>query len=829
VNSPQSPPPPLPSPAPSSSSEGPTAQSSGNASAVRLPIIRLVRNKSGTTRLIAIYQDHMLMGVCPRSYSLSERMLTVEGEADLTAQVRRVRRVSFDDVSAIKIHPGTFFYYFTLRVRSGNDIRFSLVKDQSGHVSEFLRARLGERVPVHRLWAGRTTSTLVTVLGVFGGLEAMNLMHLDQRVLGALVGVLALGLSVAGLWLLFGGGSRFHSAHWATKVATARHAVLVAKPPLRSKPLGWTLKFLGLAYWFILLSPLTDPFREWLNAQMDAQPQTYIWTLLWFPAPLLIFTGYRLCQQRYVPKQSGDPRKPILFLRPFQDDEHTSLQPIGMTAKATGIRAQSMHSRRGQTDIFDLLWSAHPIRVLRMIADYGAGSSEESIARFFERHGPVIAIGKPGEHLASPGAARMYLNDANWQDAVLCEMERAQAVVIQPAPSEGVRWELSQIREKVPPSRVLMCLISYWNNPESFEELTGVVAETLRVDLPRAVPYLRRPAFVYFDENWNPHLQELSYKDPLLWPVTSDGADLKYSLAPFVEGMQAGRHQLPRPARWIGGPKNWAASLAAMTLGTILLVVPNALVVFSGQAVKLMAAGKPVFSMFEPESVAQSLARSPRVTLQGHAVPYRIEVPEDMSILKPDNAMIEHWRRSPDSHFELQIVADAQPEDLSTLARDRLQANQAGALAAQLDSERQVDENGVHWQEARITVNFKAGVSVQEIARGTSSSRGTVLIIIHIFSSPDSDSVYRKMAEEALQSFRFEDSAASTAHGADHARGHQPSWKASVRASHFHNRQDIFSRAGRTAEAYDRRHRFETARDSGTKWKSRPNRQRRNS
>jgi len=455
-------------------------------------------------------------------------------------------------------------------------------------------------------------------LGLLGVLEAMNLVALNQRGWGLLVGPLAVAAIVAGVWLLCGLGSPWTPSESDKPAAPhpARHAVLVAKPPLRSKPLGWTLKLLGLAYWFALYSPLTDPLRDWLNTQMGAQPQTYIWTVLWFPAPLLVFTGYRLCQRRYVPKQTGDPRKPILFLRPFQDDEHTSLQPTGLTAKATGIRSQSAYVRAGRTDMFDLLWSAHPIRVLRMIADYGAGSSEESIARFFERHGPVIAIGKPGEHLASPGAARMYLDDASWQQAILCEMERAQAVVIQPAPSEGVQWELATIREKVAPCRVLLCLISYWNNPEGYEELSTVVADTLRVQLPRVIPYLKQPAFVYFDGGWNPHVQELSYKDPVLWPVTSDGADLKYSLAPFVGGMQGGEHQPARPPRWVGGPKNWIASLAAIALGMILLIVPNALVVVTGQAIKMVAGGKSIFSGLAG-GIPQSVARSPRTALRG--------------------------------------------------------------------------------------------------------------------------------------------------------------------------------------------------------------------
>jgi len=133
-----------------------------------------------------------------------------------------------------------------------------------------------------------------------------------------------------------------------------------------------------------------------------------------------------------------------------------------------------------------------------------------------------------------------------------------------------------------------------------------------------------------------------------------------------------------------------------------------------------------------------------------------MQVPEAMTALKPDNAMIEHWLRTPDNRFEVQIITDKQPEDLSNMAQERLQANKEGAAEARLDSSRQFEQDGVNWVEAVITVNVKSGVSVREIARGASTPGGTAFIVIHIVQSPDSDAVYQKLAEESLQSFRFE-------------------------------------------------------------------------
>ncbi len=724
----------------------------------RLPIVRVIQAKTGKTRLLAIYDDHIVLGQCRRGYSISEPMLSIAGEAELIAQLRRVQRLTLADICSFSFHPGPLFCYFNLASRSGKHLRFTLPKQQAGHVAEFLRAELAKKIPCHQLKTSRTTGALVTALGVAVGLGALNLFASNERVGAGLVCITALATTAVGLWLLFRRGAQLTESAFpaAGALHPARHAVLVAKPPLRSKPLGWTLKLIGLAYWFVLYSPLTDPLHDWLSTMMDAQAQSYIWTFLWFPAPLLIFTGYRLCQRRYVPRQSGDPRKPILFLRPFQDDEHTSLQPSGLTAKATGIRSRSALIKNGQTDIVDTLWSAHPMRVLRMVADYGSGSSEESIARYFERHGPVIAIGKPGEHLASPGAARMYLDDATWQQAILTEMERAQAVVMQPAPSEGVRWELTTIREKVAPNRVLLCLISYWNNPEYYEELSSVAAETLRVDLPRAIPYLGRPAFVYFDDDWNPHVQELSYKDPVLWPVTQDGADLKYSLAPFVAGMQGEGHQPARPARWVTGPKKWVASLAAIILGTVLIIVPHGVVAVAGQLIKTAAGGNSIFSGVV-QNPAQSVARSPKIALDGIAVPYQIQIPQAMTSVKAGSAAVEYWKKTPDGHFQLQIATDKQPEDLSNLPQQRVQANQADGATVKLDSQKQFDRDGVHWIEDQITVTLKQGITVREIDRGATLSNGTVLITMLMIESPDSDAIYQKLADEIWQSFSIID------------------------------------------------------------------------
>ena len=732
--------------------------------ALRLPIVRLLRRRFHRTRLIAIYDTHIVDAVCPRGFSLTEEMLAVEGEASLLAHLHAVRRIDFASVSKLKVIQGSRlaggFTNFILLDSSGQRIQFDLPPLQANHVQHFLCTRLSGRLWFRQLKLNKLASALLIILGLLVALAAASLGGDGPGKLGLwfllLGSFLALAIVATGAWLLFGGGSswkRTESESLPPWALLSRKPANQARPPIRSKSLGWTLKLSGLAYWFILVSPLTAHLWKWLDANLGSGGSS-VWTALWAPVPILIFLGHRMSQSRYNPKQTEDTRKPILFLRPFDDDEHTSLQPFGWTAEISGVRPDSAKPS-GRTDLFTLIARAHPVRILRMVTGYGTGSSEESLARFFESYGPLIAIGKPGERLASPGASRMYVNDASWQEAILREMERAQAVIMQPAASEGVRWELGEIRQHVAPCKLLLCLVSYLNNPEDYEELCRAAAETLSVDLPRSVPYMKRPSFIYFDNDWTPYLQQLSFKNPILWPVTSEAADLPYTLSPFLEGMYGGEREPARPPRRANGPAYWSASLAGIVLGVILLFVPHLMVGVTGAVAEV--AGRNIFAGSPKTGIARAVASSPRITLQGQAVPYEATLPEAMVPRTADNAMIEYWRRTEDSHFEVQIVAHPGLEDLSNMAQERMQANTQGALTVHLDSSGQIQQSGDTWTEVRLTVTYQDNVSVKEICRGTSGAHGTLLAVIHLVESPDTDPVYQQLAEEFLQSLHIKE------------------------------------------------------------------------
>jgi len=61
----------------------------------------------------------------------------------------------------------------------------------------------------------------------------------------------------------------------------------------------------------------------------------------------------------------------------------------------------------------------------------------------------------------------------------------------------------------------------------------------------------------------------------------------------------------------------------------------------------------------------------------------------------------------------------------------------------------------VDWVEVRVSAKHKSGVIVRDLWCGTSGPRGTVLVVVEMISSPESDPIYQRVTDEVLQSFRF--------------------------------------------------------------------------
>jgi hypothetical protein len=103
-----------------------------------------------------------------------------------------------------------------------------------------------------------------------------------------------------------------------------------------------------------------------------------------------------------------DPRPPILLLRSFADDE-------------VGVTTESVHDDK---------------------------TFEEVIAHEMNSWGPVVAIGRPGEHVPVAGAAREYVSDHEWQQRVEDLSRLSQAILMLGGSTAGLVWELQRLRHK---------------------------------------------------------------------------------------------------------------------------------------------------------------------------------------------------------------------------------------------------------------------------------------------------------------------------------------------------------------------------------------------
>ena len=143
----------------------------------------------------------------------------------------------------------------------------------------------------------------------------------------------------------------------------------------------------------------------------------------------LMFYGAKRLAARYPwnPDRRIDARKPILFLRSFENDQLRFRRPWWHLVGRW----------------FDL-WS------FRRNAD-------EAMIDEIAQYGPVVALGMPGETKVPFGARRYYSSHDNWQDIVTQTARDAQAIVIAAGTSPGVQWEYDLLaREKLHDKTLLL-------------------------------------------------------------------------------------------------------------------------------------------------------------------------------------------------------------------------------------------------------------------------------------------------------------------------------------------------------------------------------------
>ncbi|MEV6644234.1 hypothetical protein [Amycolatopsis sp. NPDC051371] len=165
----------------------------------------------------------------------------------------------------------------------------------------------------------------------------------------------------------------------------------------------------------------------------------------------------------------NDPRPQVLYLRSFRDDRHAI--PIHL----------SVYESLGQ--LFD--WS----RKSRF---------EEVLVRRLWRHGPVLAVGRPGEKRAKLGAARLYYPEDAWQEPVRNLVASSALVVVTMGKTPSLGWELRTLRDLGALRKTIVVI------PPTRDSLAraSVLAELLDLHKPwTGYDGIRHPIAFRFDED----------------------------------------------------------------------------------------------------------------------------------------------------------------------------------------------------------------------------------------------------------------------------------------------------------------------------------------
>jgi hypothetical protein len=271
---------------------------------------------------------------------------------------------------------------------------------------------------------------------------------------------------------------------------------------LQASTFGTTLKRTGYIFLVVGLT----------NSIVFSLASTWIWInnykLLWvilnvLPPALMSFGGLLYWRGRqYAAKASAesiitDARPHLLYLRSFRSDYTTAKE------------------------------------VWRVYAQLPVTTEEEQLADALRPIGELVAIGRPGESLPTPGAARIYTSDEEWKDVVKCQMQITRLVVIRAAVGENVLWELTQAVKILEPQKVLILVLKM--KAKDYKSFCVKASSILGVSLPERPTrwrFSRVSGFINFAAGWKPSF--LALKAPY-FRKGSFNRLAKYALRPVFE------------------------------------------------------------------------------------------------------------------------------------------------------------------------------------------------------------------------------------------------------------------------------------------------------
>lgn len=754
-----------------------------DASEVLQRILPVLRRQPGyPTRVLALFNDELVISSC-----WLRRSLEVGDFADrVPPRPWHSRRVSPEDireVTAVEPHTGMFAdhaWRFRVRTRAGSH-RLVFSEGDGELVYRYFQQRVPDSLKTRAgFWAHFTwclaailprlaLTTLVYGL-VLAGLTAFTaFLDKDNYTGGVVLTSVLYGLA---LLVLFLRAITPYPANASVLEFWPRwHRLFESALPRISNPLwlqliGWSLKLTAVGWYFSIWLAEQSSLKSLMD-QRRGIGGTWLLIILYSPALFLIYWGYRICRAAPKGHRAATGGFEILYLRAFDEDQMVTLQPRTWLANALGVFGGDVpglnvtDAARFRSRLY-LLLNLHPVRIVRMFFDRGVDTAEEVLTSFFSAYGTVTAIGQPDERIPPPGAARVYAVDDDWQREVTERLGRAQVVIIQPGTSSGVRWEILKALETVEPQRILFNLAGLWRHPKDFEDFLAILPDHIRAKVPREVPHLERPAFMYFEKDWAVHLQLTSYRSPLLWPLLGDATDLKYTLAPFVEGVKGGAGlTAPRPP----GKHPVQTALAWAFVLVIITATVTAPTTDTRSAVRYPIIRDPVEERLNGERPSSAVARDTiRQTLsveyRGKKVPYtfRLRGPWLRGDIPPDNPYLDYVFNHEERFANIRIVSvrgkdldslNSYPQvKLKALRRDR---TVKGVRQISLIDSSPLVRGGEKWMAAHIKIEFENGVTYSDYSRAYMSNKGTIYLIGLV---ADNDAFALSLLEEAFDSIR---------------------------------------------------------------------------
>ena len=240
-------------------------------------------------------------------------------------------------------------------------------------------------------------------------------------------------------------------------------------------------------------------------------------TILLFAGAFLSWRGRQYAAQASVESIITDAKPHLLYLRPFRSDYTT------------------------RREVF-----SH---------EFFATTEEEQLADVLRPFGELVAIGRPGESLPTPGAARIYTSDEEWKDVVKRQMQATRLVVIRAAIGENVLWELTQAVKTVDPQKLLILVMKM--KAEEYESFRAKANPILGVSLPegailwrfgRVYGFRRVSGFISFAADWKPNF--LALKGPY-FRSGSYKSLAKYALKPVFESFGIEWQPPPISVSWL--------------------------------------------------------------------------------------------------------------------------------------------------------------------------------------------------------------------------------------------------------------------------------------